>query len=196
MNMNTQHMICGLAIVALLVLLYRNRTKEGFGIPQPSFFEGIDTSERSVTEYSPSILALSGAQFRGGSDFSRLVAGPVSPAEKKQDTVSPYTLPTDMMPVPTMDNSGGSAAGIPNDGNIIAVNLSRSKFHDCISDTFNLGYREGVTKPVNSVHSYTEDYFRANNLLTGTEMGKIYDAARSADGSLNEAVKALEMRRA
>jgi len=169
--MNTSHIVSLAVIVLILVLAFHKYSKkEGFRMASPAFHDVIESSEVPISqEHSPNIIALNGSNFKGGDSFGDLVASPSLPVQK-QDEVGRYYTPQEMMPTSTMEqgarhNADGS---IPNEGNVIAVNLAKSKHSDCML-VFNVGIDEGNDGPVNSIHSYTDDHFKNYSLISGTE---------------------------
>lgn len=146
----------------------------------PAFSEVIEASEVPVSQdHYPSITGLNSSYFREGENFGDFVASPTVAAPAEDVIHGEYLTPQQMLPRATMDLQGQrhtENGDIPNEGNIISVDLSKNKHTDC-SLIFNLGLDEGVSGPVNDIWRHVDDHYKNYSLVTGTE----YDTASRFD---------------
>lgn len=187
------------SIVLLLILvggavaMYYPRKKENFKLSSDYF---PDTAEIPVS-YLP-VNGLNNSYFRGG-DYKDLVDSPAVPEPPKKEQTQEYYSPQQMMPESNMGAQGNrngmeDDGEIPNQSNIIGINLSKHRLQaDCVSATFNIFNSE--VSPIDSVHRIYSDsaHYIPNSIVTGTEMYENFKDP-SLETVYDNAMKRLEIK--
>ena len=166
-------------------------------IPPPAFSGMVSDENVPISQdYSPSIMALNGSQFRGG--YADLVTSPSLPTQKFQE-MAKMMSPQEMLPAGNMDAQGvryNSDGSIPNQGNIASIALQKNAHsNDCVTAAFAPGpdilpLKELLTDFSNNIFATQPSIF------SGTEYERALMHARQqrgVDGGIDMATRRLEL---